>query len=128
MNSVIETYFANLEQYLIENQNVDSFDILRKDISLSEGKIRLKIVLSDKSMLDVFEYVVSFDTSISLKKYGYHWQNLKNELIKRWDNAPHHPDLENYPHHIHLPDSVLANYNLPVLKTVLQEIETSMLK
>ncbi|MFQ6056656.1 MAG: DUF6516 family protein, partial [Methanosarcinales archaeon] len=35
------------------------------------------------------------------RNYSYHWQK-NNELIMRWDNAPHHRDLPNFPHHIHI--------------------------
>jgi hypothetical protein len=26
-------------------------------------------------------------------RYAYHWQDAKNQLLARWDNAPHHPQL-----------------------------------
>jgi hypothetical protein len=28
--------------------------------------------------------------------------------ILGWDNAPHHPDLENYPHHFHRDDGTIV--------------------
>ncbi|MDH3605042.1 MAG: DUF6516 family protein, partial [Candidatus Tectomicrobia bacterium] len=33
--------------------------------------------------------------------YSYHWADADNQLIKRWDNAPHFPDLPGVPDHIH---------------------------
>ena len=32
---------------------------------------------------------------------GYHWADADNQLITRWDNTPHFPDLPGFPDHIH---------------------------
>ncbi len=37
-----------------------------------------------------------------LKRYSYYWLNSANELKVGWDNAPHHTQLENFPHHKHI--------------------------
>ena len=31
----------------------------------------------------------------------HHWQDGNGVLIKRWDNAPHHPAIETFPYHLH---------------------------
>ncbi|MEA3359588.1 MAG: DUF6516 family protein [Thermodesulfobacteriota bacterium] len=33
---------------------------------------------------------------------SFHWQDRVDNLIKRWDNAPHFPDLKGFPHHVHI--------------------------
>ncbi|MCD6298033.1 MAG: hypothetical protein J7M30_12860 [Deltaproteobacteria bacterium] len=38
----------------------------------------------------------------ALKRYSYYWLNPANELKVGWDNAPHHTQLENFPHHKHI--------------------------
>ncbi len=57
----------------------------------------------------------------------YSYQLFKDRPILRWDNAPHHPELENFPHHFHDEDdtkhpSDLAGDPLADLKVVLAEI------
>ncbi len=38
----------------------------------------------------------------SAKEYRYQWMDKsKQKLIRRWDNAEHFPDPDNFPHHIH---------------------------
>jgi len=32
--------------------------------------------------------------------------------LARWDNEPHYPDLENYPHHFHHPDGKVEQSRL----------------
>jgi hypothetical protein len=46
-------------------------------------------------------------------------------MIRRWDDAPHYPQLETHPHHVHEGESVRAS--LPMsLKEVLAEIEKEL--
>lgn len=43
----------------------------------------------------------------NLIKYAYYFLNPDNTLIIGWDNAPHHNNIETYPHHKH--DKVQKN-------------------
>lgn len=47
--------------------------------------------------------------STSERYYSNHWQ-LSEELCVRWDNAPHHTALENYPHHLHIGERLLPSH------------------
>ena len=47
------------------------------------------------------EYVDEAD-----RKYSFHWQATDGELIIRWDNAPHHPELSTHPDHKHIGETV----------------------
>lgn len=49
-------------------------------------------------------------------------------LIKRWDNAPHHPELDTFPHHLHEGDRVVSHSALNALESLqhmLAQIEAS---
>jgi hypothetical protein len=37
-----------------------------------------------------------------LKRYSYYWLDSANELKVGWDNAPHHTQMESFPHHKHV--------------------------
>ena len=57
-------------------------------------------------------------------KYSYHWQTERGKLIKRWDNAPHHPEIATSPHHFHTTKKVLPHNEidgLEALKKILKE-------
>lgn len=73
---------------IIEHQNRDGVQILR-----------LKITFIDSSILFVTDIFISFENR---RKYSFHWQNVDEELISRWDNAPHFPEISSFPHHQHL--------------------------
>lgn len=70
--------------------------------------LNIKIFFVDDSELHVREYI---DTNH--RKYAFHWQNSKGDLIIRWDNAPHFPDLITFPHHKHLASGeVVESYDI----------------
>ena len=46
----------------------------------------------------------------------------KKNLISRWDTAPHYKDLETFPYHVHLPDSVKESKPISLIDA-LDEIE-----
>ena len=76
--------------------------------------------LVDGSTLHVSE------SSIAGKnKYSYHWQDAQNQLIFRWDNAPHHRHLSTFPHHRHEGRTVHENPRVAIHE-VLAEIETHL--
>ena len=37
-----------------------------------------------------------------LERYSCYWLDADNRLKIGWDNAPHHSQLENFPHHKHV--------------------------
>ena len=78
---------------------------------------RLKIQITDHSILFVREYVDETE-----RIYAFHWQDENNELILRWDNAPHHQQIATFPHHKHTPEGVFENVEIS-LPDVLAEIE-----
>jgi hypothetical protein len=77
---------------------------------------RLKIVFENQSPLFVREYIDEAE-----RAYSYHWQRENNEMIMRWDNAPHHQHITTFPHHKHSPDGVIENLEI-TLPDALEEI------
>ena len=66
-----------------------------------EGEVyalQVTAVLRDGSRLEIRECVFT-DGS---RKYAYHWMAADGSLRRRWDNAPHWPEVATAPHHVHL--------------------------
>ena len=96
-------YLTAIKERLLTDPIVSDFYILRERVSLSDGHLRARLTLSDNTWLEFSEYVQrSRAERINVITYSYHWANADNELIKRWDNTPHFPNLAGFPHHIHL--------------------------
>lgn len=64
-----------------------------------------KLTFSDSSELHIRDYIF-LDGQ---RKYSYHWQNRRGNLIIRWDNSPHHLQIKGFPHHKHLPDQIIIS-------------------
>lgn len=128
MNAVIAEYFSQIETHFITSPIVASYVIARKNISFSDGKFRARLTFINQDFLELFEYVTEKNGTIQRGKYSFHWQKKDGMLVKRWDNAPHFPDLPNAPHHIHLEDKMVQPNNAPPSAlTVLNEIEQELL-
>ena len=61
-------------------------------------KFRAKTILQDGTILHISETWIDG----KLLYYSYYWLDEENNQIIGWDNAPHHPELDNYPHHKHI--------------------------
>lgn len=124
MNPLIQKYFQNIEIRLIGSSVITSYQIIRQEIAPDNGKLRIKIIFTDESLIEFFEYVEEYLGCIRILKYSFHWQNKYGQLIKRWDNAPHHAELACFPHHVHYEDgSVKGVEQIPDAIFIIDEVE-----
>ena len=79
--------------------------------------------LADGSLLHINEVWLEG----RLSKYAYYWLTPTGELIQGWDNAPHHPEIETYPHHSHTNQGIQPSV-LRSLADVLETIERQLLR
>jgi len=75
---------------------VQDFEILEVIEEASVQLLRVRTELIDGSLLYIREAFFSYAS-----KYSYHWQTRTGELLLRWDNAPHHPEIPTHPYHKH---------------------------
>ncbi len=101
MNTTIERCFNSVEIRLIRSPVISAYWIRRREITPADEKLRIKASLINGGIIEMFEYVTESGGEIQLSKYSIHWQNEERQLRQRWDNAPHHPELPNFPHHVH---------------------------
>ena len=106
---MIADYFDTIRQTLILDEQVESFRIVREVYGSNDGFIRVKCQLSDGSTLEFAEYAQFISGRISRNTYSYHWQTRKGTLLKRWDNAPHHPEIATFPDHLHQVDVIMES-------------------
>lgn len=94
-------YFVSVESRLIASPAVKSFYVLREETLGNAGFYRFRAVLTDYSELTLFEYFTIQAGLVVIEKYSFHWQRPNGDLIRRWDNAPHHRQLATAPNHLH---------------------------
>jgi hypothetical protein len=119
---MIEDYFEFLKKVANKNPSVKNLRLVKEFIGVNRGFIRFVVELRDYSELHVFEYV---DSSLHRIDYAYHWQNKEKRLITRWDNAPHHPEIETFPNHVHEGDDIKPS-DVPTFVEVLKKIGERM--
>jgi hypothetical protein len=102
---MIEDYLKKLDDYILAADEIIDLEIIRRtiwDTDLEKvGIYRYKIHFYDGSLLELTERLVEEKDRIFVTKYRFHWQNKEGNLIKRWDNAKHHPEIDTFPHHMH---------------------------
>jgi hypothetical protein len=113
----VKLYFESLKSNLRNHPLVVDFLVLRERIGQFEGFIELRAEIINNYELYVFEY---YKNSI-ISDYRYHTADKQGNLLVRWDNAPHFPKLETYPHHKHSTTHVVESIQ-PTLLQVLNEI------
>ncbi len=67
----------------------------RLDGSIEQFKAEVQLI--DGSRLYINEVYID----ATLRKYAYYRLTPGGEILQGWDNAPHHPEIASYPHHIH---------------------------
>lgn len=84
-----------------------------------------EIVFTNHFELHFKEYFVSVPEFRKIA-YSYHCQDVQNEMVFRYDNAEHHPELETFPHHKHIGDKTFpsAAFSLEkVLEIIVNQIK-----
>ena len=115
--SVISEYISHIKDLIDKLPHVLSNTLStdnRGDIVLY---IKGEIVFTNLSELHLKEYFISVPDFKKLA-YSYHYQDVDKELIFRYDNAEHHPELENYPHHKHVKDKTLPSEEFSLEKVL----------
>ena len=99
----VQEYFDTLQRDLADRTVILKQALRWRDSGTGTGFIEGHLDLAQRHQLHVAEYVL-VDPVFSRRKYRFHLQNSSLELVRRWDNAPHHPNLQTFPHHSHMPD------------------------
>lgn len=117
---ILRDYFDEIEQLLLNCLNIYVEQFSAIILSPERANLRLRVRIELRYLLAVSEALTVVDDQVLHIDYRYHFQDDENNLIFRYDSTPHFPDLSSFPHHKHLPDSVIA-CEKPDIAQVLQE-------
>ena len=114
-------YFDQVDQLLEACLNiyVESYNATILSSERANLKIRLRFYF--KYLLSISEALIAVDDQVMEIDYRYHFQDEQNNLIFRYDNTPHFPDLPSFPHHKHLPDRVIS-CEQPNIELVIRDV------
>ena len=94
-------YLNTIKAFIVLTPQIVRWEIIREEAQGDIGLFRYRLTLHDGSLLEMFELFAVADLAVRVQKYSFHWQTENGGLIKRWDNAAHHPEVVTHPYHIH---------------------------
>ena len=87
-------------------------------VAAGRVNLRIRVRFRKGHMLELNEAVIGEAGRPRRLGYRYHFQDEQNKLVFRFDNTPHFPGLENFPHHKHVPDKVAGAVEPSILKII----------
>lgn len=121
----LEDYIHKLKDVITKSRIISYEKVTIEIRSIFAGKIKGILIFNDNSKIYFTEIV---DVEKEIRKFRYAYEYIKGEQeIFRYDNAPHHMELTNFPHHKHAGKKVVACQE-PDLKRILSEINIIILK
>ncbi len=126
--SDISAYLTEVELALLSSPVVTEYRVVRSWANTDDGYIRIRVTLTNSDFLEAAEYFVLQGGQIVTVDYRYQWMTGDRKVLRRrWDSTPDHPDLENFPYHIHMgnEEAVIPGHPLSLLdllKTLESEI------
>jgi hypothetical protein len=98
----IDAYLQAIKERFMTDPLVTRCSVIRERSTVVDGSLRARLALADGSQLEFAEYMQrSSAGEIVVITYSYHWADANNQLVTRWDNTPHFPELPGFPDHIH---------------------------
>ena len=119
---LLNTYQNNIVsiiQKYVDNGYILSFNFSVEARSNYIGFIQGSLEFLQGSRL-FFRQYVDLQESIEKLSYSFHYQDQENNLIFRYDNAQHKPDL-GYVEHEHIKDKIISS-KIPDIEQVILEI------
>jgi hypothetical protein len=123
----ISEYLDECILILTVSSVVERFQVTRKEALETDGYLRVRAILVGEGLLEASMYCQRVGDNTHLAGYRFHWQDKEGNLIKRWDNAKHHPELKTFPNHVHLGKDIDVKESAPIdLQAVLQVLESEL--
>jgi len=119
LHNYLKLFRRAIEQ--LENYGyTESIDVKEEIRPNKQLIIRAKIVLVDRSVLHIKEYI---DAKYKIEKvsYAYQYQDRYGELIFRYDNAVHRPPLQ-FKGHKHTRNGLIVEASLPDISDIIDEV------
>lgn len=118
-------YLETIKLRLIASPVIAEYRIVKERVTRTDRYLRVRATLVNGDFLELVEAFERGVTEIVVIDYRHQWMNAaQSQLRRRWDGAPHHPELSGSPHHVHIEreDEVIPSYPMSIL-SVLDELE-----
>jgi hypothetical protein len=113
-----KAYINQVKSALNQSPTVAKWVLINEMVLGDRGHIRVRLTLSNGDFVEASEFFLISSNGVEQQRYRYQWMDsTKTQLRKRWDNAPHFPDVETFPYHVHVEqeDNVLPSPMMSIL-------------
>jgi hypothetical protein len=118
LHNLLSQYLADVETAIKELKNSYIEHYSEEILTHLRINLRIRVRFFSGYLLEFNEAVIIKNGQIDHLSYRYHLQDIQNKLVFRYDNAPHFPGLENFPHHKHLPDKVESTKKISIVEVI----------
>jgi hypothetical protein len=128
VDDILEQWLSRVDAYLLAWPYSRQVVVDYAETGGGVAQYRLRVTLLDGSLLQCVERAHVKSADFHIERYSFHWQRADGSFLRRWDNAPHHREISNFPHHVHIGDEshILPHEAVDVFK-VLENIETILM-
>lgn len=121
MHKLLMDYLNCVEQAILSCKAAYVEQYIEEILTPERANLRIRIRFEQGHLLEMNEAIVVVEDRLMPLDYRYHFQDQQNRLIFRYDSTPHFPGLLSFPHHKHLPETVIA-CEKPDIAQVIQEV------
>ena len=126
MRDTLEGYLNRIEDTVFSCPNASVERYAEDAISDERVNLHIRLRMNQGHLLEIREAILlEDDSSLNILAYSYHFQDINNVMIFRYDNTPHYQNLETFPDHKHSLDAVLVS-SKPTVQHVIREAMTAM--
>ena len=120
LHEILSNYLEKVTQAILQCSDAYVERYVEEILTPERVNLRIRLRFDQGHLLEINEAVVVEDNSLVSLDYRYHCQDENNRLIFRYDSTPHFPDLSSFPHHKHLPDTVIPS-DKPDIESLVEE-------
>lgn len=124
---MIEKLVEEIDKTIASSSIVLSSNIQKHFGPRNTVYLKGNLIFIDSSSLEISIFATKFRNALVIAKYRLHYMNSNKEMIFRYDNASHHPEVSSFPHHKHIQNKVV-DASMPSIKNVLNEISSIIIE
>jgi len=120
LHNILVQYLRNVENAVrgLPDSYVERY--VEEHLTSNRVNLRIRIRFADGCLLELNESAIREDEDINHLGYRYHFQDKGNNLIFRYDNTPHFPELQSYPNHKHSPSAVISTEKPSIVDAIIE--------
>ena len=100
---MVSSYLDEQYAVILAHRVVQTTKLVRRTETSIDGFLRVRCWLVNGDFLEIAIHVALEETQVLLDSYRFQWMDDdQTTLHRRWDMAPHYPDLPQFPHHCHI--------------------------